>query len=132
MFRNNEKYLLDNFAYKEISKAILAGNYIGNYKCHMNSLNYALKHPKKVKAIVGCIQVFKDDSICAHFVVQLHNGDIIDPTYGRLADTYGYLIEIEHYAVNSFNPDRELNNLKRHLYYKLPWYRRIFASPLNF
>ena len=105
------------------------GKFMGNYKCHVNSLSYALKHSKNVKCIVGCLQVFNDSSGVAHFVVKLNNGDLIDPTYGRVSSTmYAYLLPLQEYEVTTFSPNRELTNLKDHLHNQLPWLHRMFTS----
>ena len=106
-------------------------NFLGNYKCHMNCLNYARKHKSVVK-IVGVAQVFNDNGIVAHFIVKLKNGTYLDPSYGRLSSIgYQYNIKIEEYNVETFNPSRELSNLKEYLFYKLPWYVRLFKNKHN-
>jgi len=108
------------------------GKYLGNYKCHCNSLSYALRHPNDVKCILGCLQVFSDQTGVAHFVVKLYDGTIIDPTYGNLATTqYSYLLPLQEYKINSFSPNRELINLKKYLFNQLPWHRRLFSSHNN-
>lgn len=118
--------------HKEIEYAVDKGKFIGNYKCHCNSLDYALKHPMDVSCIVGCLQVFNDETGVAHFVVKLHNGDIIDPTYGGLSSRlYSHIVPIEEYKVSTFKPNRELINLKQHLYDQLPWSSKLFHSPNN-
>lgn len=108
------------------------GKYIGNQRCHINSLSYALKNPKQVKSIIGCLQVFSDKSGVAHFVVELNDGTIIDTTYGNcVSKLYLYLIPIERYSPDAFKPNRDLRNLKAHLHRQLPWYIRWFTSADN-
>jgi hypothetical protein len=122
------KFLTKHFAHKEVIRAEDKLNYLGNLKCHNNCLNYALK-TDKVEKILGCVQVFEGGDLVAHFVVRLKDGSILDPTFGRLSSiSYSYLIVIEEYNVNSFSPDRELTNLKLHLYNLLPWYLKIFTG----
>lgn len=103
--------------HKEIIKCVPKGKYIGNYRCHVNCLSYARNHPKRVKHIVGVAQVFNDDTCVAHFVLELTNGAYFDPTYGNMSGTLdSYLIPIERYTVDTFNPDRELTYLKNYLF----------------
>ena len=115
--------------HKEIINCKPVGKYIGNYKCHVNCLSYARKHPKKVKYIVGVAQVFSDNSCVAHFILELVDGTYIDPSYGNMSDLlYNYCIPIERYEVNTFNPGRELENLKEYLFSLRPWYYQLFNS----
>ena len=124
-----DSFILEKLQHRSIINAVDRLNYLGNYKCHNNSLNYALKYPEKVKAILGCAQVFNDDGVAAHFVVKLKNGTIVDPTFGRLTSVaYSYLIQIESYTITEFKPERELVNLKKHLFSLAPWYARLFSS----
>lgn len=126
------KYLNRVTAHLEIEKPMDKGDYIGNQRCHKNSLNYALKK-KQSSEILGCLQIFDDSSMVAHFVVKMNNGDIIDPTFGRLSSTsYSYLIVIESYKISTFNPNRELTNLKKYIYNLLPWYLKLFTSYKGF
>ena len=112
--------------HREIIKCKPKGKYLGNYKCHANSLSYALRHPNVV-AIVGVMQVFNDATGVAHFIVKLDDGTYLDPTYGNLSEVlYEYCIVIEEYKVDTFNPNRELQNLKDYLYSLQPWYSKLF------
>lgn len=118
------------FKHKEVINVVDKLDYLGNYKCHQNSLNYALKHPNKVESIIGGIQVFKNGDSVAHFIVKMKDGTYRDPSYGRLSSVnYSYLIPIEEYSIRGFSPNRELRNLKEYLFSKLPWYVRLFSSP---
>ena len=129
---DKSKYILDKINHKDTVKAINKGEYLGNQQCHVNSLSYALSH-KKANKILGCVQVFGDDSTVAHFVVLLANGKIIDPTYGRMASRmYSYLVIIEEYEISNFSPTRELTNLKDYMYGLLPWYIKIFSNREDF
>ena len=113
--------------HKEIIKCKPIGKYIGNYHCHINCLSYAIRHPKKVKYILGVAQVFSDDSCVAHFIIELNDGTFIDPTYGNMTEAlYKYCVPIERYEVNTFKPNRELQNLKDYLFSLQPWYYRLF------
>ena len=113
--------------HKEIINCKPVGKYIGNYKCHVNCLSYAIRHPNKVKSIVGVAQVFNDDSCVAHFIIQLIDGTYIDPTYGNMTkELYSYCIPIERYVIDTFNANRELQNLKDYLFSLQPWYYRLF------
>lgn len=134
MIRNKiDEYLTDRTAHYEISKAEDRLDYIGNYKCHNNSLNYALKKPHKVDKILGCLQIFNDSTSVVHFVVRLNDGTILDPTYGRISSVaYSHLIVIQEYNIKGFHPNRELTNLKKYMYNQLPWYLRIFANVKDF
>lgn len=114
--------------HKEITKCIPKGKYRGNYKCHVNSLEYARLHSSKVKSIVGVLQVFDNDDAVAHFIVELLDGTYIDPSYGIMLDEYRYNIIIEHYNVSTFNANRDLGLLKEYLYSLLPWYIRLFTT----
>jgi len=112
--------------HKEIINCKPIGKYIGNYKCHVNCLSYALRHPKKVKHILGVAQVFNDNSCVAHFIIELNNGIYIDPTYGNMTkQLYSYCIPIERYDVKTFNSNRDLQNLKDYLFSLQPWYYRL-------
>ena len=100
--------------HREIIKCTPKGKYLGNYKCHVNCLSYALRHPDKVKSIVGVLQVFNDSEGVAHFVLEMVDGTYYDPTYGNMSGIMdSYCIPIEYYKVKSFNPVRELQNLKK-------------------
>ena len=113
--------------HKEIIKCKPKGKYIGNNRCHVNCLSYTLRHPNKVKSIVGVAQVFNDNTCVAHFIVQFMDGTYFDPTYGNMTDVlYSYCIPIERYEVKNFNPSRELQNLKDYLFSLQPWYYKIF------
>lgn len=115
--------------HKEIIQCKPKGKYIGNYKCHVNCLSYARRHPDKVKSIVGVAQVFNDHSCVAHFIIQLLDGTYIDPTYGNMTkELYKYCIPIEYYNVSTFKPSRELQNLKDYLFSLTPWYFRLFRK----
>ena len=92
--------------------------YIGNFKCHSNSLSYAIKHKKKVKCIVGGVQVFTD-CVVAHFIVEMKDGTYIDPTYGNVSDMYDSFIIVEKYKPKDFQPLDELMNMKRTMYHLL-------------
>ena len=113
--------------HKEIIKCKPVGKYIGNYKCHVNCLSYAIRHPKKVKHILGVAQVFSDNTCVAHFIIELNDGTYIDPTYGNMAKhLYNYCVPFERYEVKTFNPNRELQNLKDYLFSLQPWYYKLF------
>lgn len=115
--------------HKEIINCKPIGRYMGNYRCHINCLSYALRHPKKVKHIVGVAQVFSDNSCVAHFIVELHDGTYIDPTYGNMSKLlYSYCVPIERYEIKTFNSSRELQNLKDYLFSLRPWYYRFFNT----
>ena len=92
--------------------------YIGNFKCHTNSLSYAIKHKKKVKCIVGGLQVFTDD-VVAHFIVKMKDGTYIDPTYGNMIGMYESFIEVKKYKIKEFNPIDALMDMKRTIYNNL-------------
>ena len=84
--------------HKEIIKCTPKGKYIGNYKCHVNCLSYTLRHPDKVKSIVGVLQVFNDSEAVAHFVLEMLDGTYYDPTYGNTSGILdSYCIPIEYY-----------------------------------
>jgi hypothetical protein len=123
------KYLVTKFAHKDILHAVDKGIYLGNRKCHVNSLSYARRHPTKVKQIIGCLQVFDDNTGVAHFVVELKDGTILDPTFGNMSSTmYKYVVPLEYYTVAGFSPTRDLVNLKAFLYDQLPWYHKLFIK----
>lgn len=92
--------------------------FIGNYKCHLNSLSYALKHKNKVECIVGGVQVFTDCAV-AHFVVKMKDGTYIDATYGNMAGMYECFIVVETYKIKDFAPLDALMNMKRTIYNQL-------------
>lgn len=118
-----------SLTHREIINCKPRGIYIGNYRCHVNCLSYARKHPKKVKYIVGVAQVFNDNTCVAHFIIQLIDGTYIDPTYGNMTkQLYSYCIPIEYYDVSTFKPNRELQNLKDYLFSLQPWYYRLFRT----
>ena len=124
--------IVDLLQHIDVVYPIDKGKYLGNYKCHCNSLSYALRHPKSVDCIIGCLQVFSDGTGVAHFVVKCYDGTIIDPSYGNLSTTsYEYLLPIEEYKVSTFSPNRELLNLKAYLYNQLPWYTKLFTRKSN-
>lgn len=113
--------------HKEIIKCIPKGKYIGNYKCHVNCLSYALRHPTKVKSIVGVAQVFSNNTCVAHFVLEMIDGTYYDPTYGNMSGILdSYCIPIEYYKVETFKPNRELENLQNYINSLNPWYHRWF------
>lgn len=113
--------------HKEIIKCVPRGKYLGNYKCHVNCLSYALRYPTKVKSIVGVMQVFSDNYGVAHFVLEMVDGTYFDPTYGNMSGVLdSYCIPIEYYKVDSFKPNRELINLQNYLNSLNPWYHRWF------
>lgn len=114
--------------HKEIIKCIPKGKYIGNRNCHCNCLSYAIKH-NNVKFIHGVAQVFHNDEVCAHFILELNDGPYIDPTYGNLTSIqYKYCIPIEKYEISTFNPDRELQNLKDYIYSMQPFHYRLLHA----
>ena len=116
----------DQLKHKEIIKCIPKGKYIGNYKCHVNCLSYALRHPDKVKSIVGVLQVFNDSEAVAHFLLEMLDGTYYDPTYGNMSGIlYSYCIPIEYYKIDSFSPNRELQNLKDYLFSLRHWFYRL-------
>lgn len=118
------KQLINN---KKIKCAPI-GSYIGNRKCHNNSLSYALNNTS-VTAIVAVAQVFSDNTCVAHFIVKLKNGAYIDPTYGNLTGELDeYLIEIKEYSIENFDPIKELIYLKNYLFNLQPWYIRLFTK----
>ena len=128
---NNKRGCMSNLPkvleHKEIIKCKPVGKYIGNYKCHINCLSYAIRHPKKVKHILGVAQVFNDNTCVAHFILELIDGTYIDPTYGNMSQQlYSYCIPIECYDVATFNVNRELQNLKDYLFSLQPWYYKLF------
>ena len=112
--------------HKEIIKCTPKGKYVGNYKCHVNCLSYALRHPDKVKSIVGVLQVFNDSEGVAHFILEMVDGTYHDPTYGNMSGILdSYCIPIEYYKVESFKPNRELQNLKDYLFSLRHWFYRL-------
>ena len=112
--------------HREIIKCTPKGKYLGNYKCHVNCLSYALRHPDKVKSIVGVLQVFNDSEGVAHFVLEMVDGTYYDPTYGNMSGIMdSYCIPIEYYKVESFVPARELQNLKDYLFSLRHWFYRL-------
>ena len=116
----------EQLKHKEIIKCTPKGKYIGNYKCHVNCLSYALRHPDKVKSIVGVIQVFNDSEGVAHFILEMIDGTYYDPTYGNMSGILdSYCIPIEYYKVESFKPTRELQNLKDYLFSLRHWFYRL-------
>ena len=116
----------EQLKHKEIIKCTPKGKYIGNYKCHVNCLSYALRHPDKVKSIVGVLQVFNDSEGVAHFVLEMTDGTYYDPTYGNMSGIMdSYCIPIEYYKVESFVPARELQNLKDYLFSLRHWFYRL-------
>ena len=116
----------EQLKHKEIIKCTPKGKYIGNYKCHVNCLSYALRHPDKVKSIVGVLQVFNDSEGVAHFILEMIDGTYYDPTYGNMSGILdSYCIPIEYYKVESFKPTRELQNLKDYLFSLRHWFYRL-------
>ena len=116
----------EQLKHKEIIKCTPKGKYAGNYKCHINCLSYALRHPDKVKSIVGVLQVFNDSEGVAHFVLEMVDGTYYDPTYGNMSGVLdSYCIPIEYYKVESFKPNRELQNLKDYLFSLRHWFYRL-------
>ena len=116
----------EQLKHKEIIKCTPRGKYIGNYKCHNNCLSYSLRHPDKVKSIVGVLQVFNDSECVAHFVLEMVDGTYYDPTYGNMSGIMdSYCIPIEYYKVESFKPNRELQNLKDYLFSLRHWFYRL-------
>ena len=116
----------EQLKHKEIIKCTPRGKYIGNYKCHINCLSYSLRHPDKVKSIVGVLQVFNDSECVAHFVLEMVDGTYYDPTYGNMSGIMdSYCIPIEYYKVESFKPNRELQNLKDYLFSLRHWFYRL-------
>ena len=116
----------DQLKHKEIIKCIPKGKYIGNYKCHVNCLSYALRHPDKVKSIVGVLQVFNDSEAVAHFLLEMLDGTYYDPTYGNMSGIlYSHCIPIEYHKIDSFSPNRELQNLKDYLFSLRHWFYRL-------
>jgi len=112
--------------HKESIICIPSGRYIGNYKCHINCLSYSKMYPKNIDSIIGVAQVYNDYTCCAHFILKMKDGTYFDPTYGNMADKlYKYNIFIESYDVSSFSPNRELQNLKDHLYNMRSWWYKL-------
>lgn len=121
------KALTNLLSYKDAIVPKDEGIYIGNYRCHVNALSYYLLHKEDVKAIVGGLQVFNDESSVAHFIIQLNDNTYIDPTYGNMVSTlYSYFLPVEYYKPDTYNPGRELSNLKSYLGSLLPWYLKLF------
>ena len=116
---------------KEIIKCTPKGKYAGKYKCHINCLSYALRHPDKVKRIVGVLQVFYNSECVAHFILEMADGTYYDPTYGNMSGTMdSYCIPIGYYKVESFKPARELQNLKDYIFSLRHWlYRLTHKNP---
>ena len=116
----------EQLKHKEIIKCTPKGKYVGNYKCHVNCLSYALRHPDKVKSIIGVLQVFNDSEGVAHFILEMIDGTYYDPTYGNMSGILdSYCIPIEYYKVESFKPNRELQNLKDYLFSLRHWFYRL-------
>jgi len=120
-----------SLAHREIIKCIPKGKYRGNQRCHVNSLEYARRHPEQVKSIVGVIQVFDGNDAYCHFIVELLDGNYIDPSYGIMVDQYSYNIPIEYYKVSGFHAERDLQMLKEYAHTLLPWYKRIVTNPVD-
>lgn len=120
----------DQLKRKETIKCVPSGRYMGNYKCHVNCLSYAKMYPRNIDSIIGVAQVYNDDTCCAHFILKMKDNTYFDPTYGNMADTlYKYNIFIERYEVSRFNPNRELQNLKEHLYsMRSFWHKMIYSN----
>lgn len=119
----------EQLKHKEIIKCISKGKYIGNNRCHVNCLSYALRHRTKVKSIVGVMQVFSDQTGVAHFVLALTDGTYFDPTYGNMSGILdSYCIPIEYYSIDTFNPNRELANLQNYLFSLRPKTYQLFNS----
>lgn len=113
---------------KDVINCTPKGKYVGNQNCQVNALSYALRHSNADK-IVGVLQVFNDHTGVAHFIVKLKDGTYIDPTYGNMSGVMdSYHIAIEEYAIESFKPNRELQNLKEYLYNLQPWYFNLFRG----
>lgn len=106
--------------------------YIGNYKCHLNSLSYAVKHSEKVKSIVGGIQIFSDD-VVAHFIIELNTGEYIDVTYGNLAYAlYEDFVIVKKWNWQEFNAGGELMSMKQYIYDLLPFHLKILTNANEF
>lgn len=119
-------FIPKSLLHREIIKCKPMGKYLGNYKCHANCLSYALRKGN-VSKIIGVAQIFNDESCVTHFILLLIDGTYIDPTYGNLTNVmYSHNIIIEEYEVDTFNPNRELNNLRNYIFNLLPWYHRLF------
>jgi len=109
------------------------GQYLGNRRCHKNVLSYALANKLSVASIVGGIQIYSEDEIYAHFVVELSDGTLIDPTFGNLTSTeYTSFKIVERFKVSDFNPYQELMKLKRELYAAQSLFTRILTCSLNY
>ena len=120
--------------YEETADVVSKDNlrFIGNYKCHLNSLSYAVKHSEKVKSIVGGIQIFSDDLV-AHFIIELNTGEYIDVTYGNLAYTlYEDFVIVKKWHWQEFNAGLELMNMKEHIYDLLPFHLKLLTNPKEF
>ena len=116
----------EQLKHKEIIKCTPKGKYIGNYKCHVNCLSYALRNTDKVRSILGVLQVFNDSECVAHFILEMADGTYYDPTYGNMSGILdSYCIPIEYYKVESFIPARELQNLKDYLFSLRHWFYRL-------
>ena len=116
----------EQLKHKEIIKCTPKGKYVGNYKCHVNCLSYSLRHPDKVKSIVGVLQVFNDSEGVAHFILEMVDGTYYDPTYGNMSGILdSHCIPIEYYKVDSFIPARELQYLKNYLFSLRHWFYRL-------
>lgn len=122
--------LPEQLKHKEVIKCIPKGKYIGNYRCHVNCLSYALRHRSKVDKIIGVAQVFNDQTCCAHFILRMVDGTYFCPTYGNMSGILdSYHIQIEEYSVETFVPNRELQNLKDYLFGMRNWfYRLVFTN----
>lgn len=128
------KVIMKKIRLEETADVVSKDNltYKGNYKCHLNCLSYAVKHSKKVKSIVGGIQIFSDDTV-AHFIIELNTGEFIDVTYGNLAySLYNDFVIVKRYDWQEFNAGQELANIKEHIYELLPFYLRLFTNPNEF
>ena len=118
--------ILKQLKHKEIIKCTPKGKYIGNYKCHVTCLSNPLRNTDKVRSIVGVLQVFNDSECVAHFILEMADGTYFDPTYGNMSGILdSYCIPIEYYKVESFKPDRELQNLKDYLFSLRHWFYRL-------
>jgi len=120
MNREIRNRILKKFKYnKKVKvKSKKSIEFIGNYKCHLNSLSYAMKYTGKVKCIVGGVQVFTD-CVVAHFVVKLKDGTFVDPTYGNMSEMYESFIVVKKYKIKDFEPLDALMNMKRTIYNQL-------------
>jgi len=101
------------------------GSYIGNRKCHINSLSFARNNPGAM--IISCIQIFEDSYPIAHFIVK-KDGKYFDPTMGNMIDLTQKYLFVKEMSPEIFEPINELIKAKKNIHKQMPWYIRIIMG----